>query len=400
MAWPGTESRSIIHLNVADFAVAVERVIDSRLRDRPVIVAAPGASRSAVYDMSEEAYREGIRKGMAVRRARTLCPKAEVVSPHPHHYERAMQRLFKETRRFSPLVESEEISGHLFMDLTGSGRLFGPPPDVAWRIRKDVRSDLGFDPIWSVAPNKLIAKVATRLVKPDGEYIVQPGEEEDFLRPLPIHILPGLEKEDIMAFREFHITHIGQAAIWTPDQLTTVFGKRGHDFFQAFRGIDRAPVRPVGQKESLAQAEHEFGEDTNDQARIEAVLYQLVERAGAGLRKNGLAARRTAVRLDYSDGVRIIRQKTDPAGTANDFKLFALARTALALAWQRRVRIRHIRLVCDRLIHPSAQYDLFAPLESEPRMTDRLVDAFDQIRQRFGHQAVYMGRTLAAGEAS
>ncbi len=173
------ENRSIVHLNVADFAVAVERVVDSRLRDRPVIIAPQGASRAMVYDMSEEAYQAGVRKGMALRRAQRLCGRgAEILPPHPDRYERAMQAFFKHTLPYSPRIEAEERTGHLFVDLTGTGRLFGPPPDVAWRIRKTVKTDLSLDPIWSVAPNKLVAKVASRVVKPVGEYIVEAGDEE------------------------------------------------------------------------------------------------------------------------------------------------------------------------------------------------------------------------------
>ena len=174
--------RSIIHLNVADFAVAVERVVDRRLRDRPVIVAPEGAARATVYDMSDEAYQEGVRKGMALHRARRYCRDAIVLSPRTDHYERAMTRLVKHTLPYSPLVEMTDCQGHLFLDATGTSRLFGPPPDVAWRLRKAVRKDMGFDPIWSVAPNKLMAKVATRIVKPLGEYIVGAGDETMVLK--------------------------------------------------------------------------------------------------------------------------------------------------------------------------------------------------------------------------
>ena len=164
--------RKIIHINVADFAVAVERVLDARLCRRPVIIAAEGAARSAVYDMSDEAFGAGVRKGMLLRRAKRRCPEAAVLLPRPHRYERAMKDLFRRALPFSPRVEPGERDGHLFLDATGTGRLFGPAVDVAWRLQRQVRSDMGLDPIWSVAPNKLTAKVATRLVKPTGEYVV------------------------------------------------------------------------------------------------------------------------------------------------------------------------------------------------------------------------------------
>jgi len=396
LSWLENKDRTIIHLNVADFAVAVERVIDARLRDRPVIIAPQGASRAAVYDMSEEAYQAGVRKGMALRRAQRFCREAMVLPPHPDRYERAMKSFLGHILPYSPLIEAEEGNGHLFVDLTGTGRLFGPPPDVAWRIRKTVRSDLGFDPIWSVAPNKLVAKVATRVVKPTGEYIVEAGEESAFLHPLAICLLPGLEREDLLRFREFHVSKVGQAARWTTGQLEVIFGKRGRDLYQMLRGIDASPVLPAERKPPILTADHEFGDDTNDLGLIEAALYRLAEQVGRKLRKQGRVARRIGILLDYSDGVRVTRQKSSKTGTANDFKLFALAQTALELALTRRVRVRHLRLACDRLIYPPAQQELFSLDEQETQASENLVIALDQIRNRFGRSAIRMGRSLAA----
>ena len=169
--------RSVIHLNVADFAVAVERAVDRRLQRRPLVIAPEGAVRAVVYDMSEEAYQAGVRKGMALGRARRLCPTAAILPPHPARYVQAMQTLVRQARPYSPLVEPGIGDGHLFVDVTGTGRLFGPPADVAWRLRRQAREALGLAPVWSVAANKLVAKVATRLVKPGGECVVAPGNE-------------------------------------------------------------------------------------------------------------------------------------------------------------------------------------------------------------------------------
>ena len=105
--------RSIIHLNIADFAVAVERAVDGRLKGRPVIIAPEGAARAAVYDMSQEAYLAGIRKGMALRHAVRLCKDAKLLPPHPDRYEHAMRTLFKLSLPYSPLIETGEIDGHV-----------------------------------------------------------------------------------------------------------------------------------------------------------------------------------------------------------------------------------------------------------------------------------------------
>jgi DNA polymerase-4 len=388
--------RSIIHLNIADFAVAVERAVDGRLKDRPVIIAPEGAARAAVYDMSEEAYRNGIRKGMALRRAVRLCQDAKILPPHPDRYEHAMRSLLKQTLPYSPLIETGEADGHLFMDVSGTARLFGLPRDLAWRLRRQVKNHLGLDPIWSVAPNKLVAKVATRLVKPDGEYIVDAGEEEAFLAPLPINLVPGIENDDLLRLREFNLSRVSQFTALSLEQLQIPFGARALFLYETARGIDPSPVLPIGQKPPKVIADHEFGNDTNDRSSLESVLYRLVEQIGDQLRRRRRAARRVAVILDYSDGMRCARQLAARPATANDLTLFQLARRTLRLAWTRRVRIRHVRLICDRLIFPPAQLELFADEQEETRKRDHLIIAIDSIRHRFGSEAVRVGRTLAA----
>jgi len=388
--------RSIIHLNIADFAVAVERALDNRLRDRPVIIAPEGAARAAVYDMSEEAYRSGIRKGMALRRAARLCKDAQILPPHPDRYEHTMSALLKRTLPYSPLIESGETDGHLFVDVTGSARLFGPPMDVAWRLRRQVKKDLGLDPIWSVAPNKLVAKVATRLVKPDGEYIVGSGEEEALLAPLPIGLVPGIERNDLLRLQEFNLSRVSHLTALNLAQLQIPFGTRARFLYEAARGIDPSPVLPVGQKPPQIIVDHEFGNDTNDKPTLESALYRLIEQAGDKLRRQRRAARRVAVILDYSDGMRCARQLAAKPATANDFTLFELARRTLRLAWTRRIRIRHVRLICDRLTFPPAQLQLFADDQKQKDQRDNLISAVDRIRLRFGQESIQAGRTMAA----
>jgi len=388
--------RSIIHLNVADFAVAVERVVDSRLRGRPVIIVPQGAVRAVVYDMSEEAYKSGVRKKMPLTRALRYCPDAAVLPPNPHRYERAMAQFIKHLLPYSPLVEIADYNGHLFLDATGTGKLFGPTPDVAWRIRKAVRTDMGFDPIWSVASNKMVAKVATRIVKPTGEYIVGAGDEAAFLKPLPLSLIPGIEHDDLKRFFEFNITCAGHVANLLLEQLEVLFGPRSLSLYDVVRGIDQSPVFPVGQKRPVVCFDYEFGNDTNDVTKVENTLYCLVEQAGHNLRKLQLAAKRVKVVIDYSDGGRTDRQTRVKLPTANDCHLFAAAKTALKHAWKRRVRIRYLRLICDHLTcPPPVQMDLFTEYKKEKKISDSLIATLDAVRLRFGFNAVRIGRTLA-----
>jgi DNA polymerase-4 len=388
--------RAIIHLNVADFAVAVERSIDRRLRERPVIIAPEGAARATVYDMSEEAYQAGVRKGMSLRHARRCCADARLVAPHPPLYAQVMQSLIHQARPYSPLIEPGEADGHLFMDVTGTSRLFGPPVDVAWRLRRQARTDLHLAPIWAVAPNKLVAKVATRLVKPDGEYIVGAGEEEAFLAPQSLGLVPGIERNDLIRLRDFNFTRAGQVAGLSLEELQTPFGRRAGYLYETVRGIDASPVRPLGERPPRIVRRHTFTDDAHAPAALESALYRLVEQAGRRLRDRRLAARRVAIRLNFSDGLTRTRQRALRPATANDPTLFDRARAALYLAWQRRVRIRHLELICDRLTFPPAQQPLFPEDRDIFRRRTRLAAAMDAIRDRFGTAAIKVGRTLAA----
>jgi len=383
-------TREIIHLNVADFAVAVERGLDTRLRERPVVIAPEGASRAAVFDMSDEAFQQGIRKGMALARARRLCRDTVVIAPHVDRYEQAMRALLARALPYSPLIEMTDTNGHLFIDSTGTSRLFGPAYDVAWRIRKAVRTELGLDPIWSVAHNKLLAKVATRVVKPAGEYILEEGQELAFLSPLPVGLLPGLDAGDLYRLREFRLDRVGQVLAWTLPQLEVVFAGRGQLVYESVRGVDGSPVLPVGQERPEIAADHDFGNDSNDVATLHAALFALIEKSGHKLRQRRLAAQRLGIVLDYSDGMRASRQGAIAPASANDRRLFAAAKLVLDRTWARRVRIRHLRLCLDRLTFPPAQLDLFE--DRGLAADERLMHSLDAIRGKFGEAAVRFGR--------
>ena len=398
------DERSIVHLNVADFAVAVERAGDGRLRGRPVIVAPQGASRAAVYDMSEEAYRAGVRKGMPLAQALRCARGAAVTPPHPDRYQRAMLAFLQRALPYSPLVESSDGLGHVFLDVTGTRGLFGAPEDVAWRIRRAARDELNLDPIWSVAPSKLVAKVATRIVKPTGECMVERGDEEEFLGPLSVDLLPGIESEDRRLLRELNLLRAAQVARLGLGELSSVFGRGARVIYETVRGIDPSPVLPAGQEPPSVQATWEFATDTNQREALEGSLFSLVEKVSAELRRRRLAARRMGVILDYSDGVRFVRSATCDPASANLFRLFEQVRRALGMGDGpcplRRVRLRQVRVLADRLVFPPAQLCLFAEDNAAERRETSLCATLDRIRARFGDQAIRLGRSQPGGQAA
>lgn len=394
--------RRIIHLNIADFSVAVERLLDSSLRGRPVIIAAP-SPRAVVDDMSDEAYADGVRKGMLLNAARHRCRAALVLPPRPEHYRKALNRCLEHARHYTPLVERSSGNGHLYLDVTGTHRLFGPPPDIGWQLRNTLRHDLGLDPIWSIASSKLVAKVASRLVKPRGEYIVGGGEEVPFLAPLPLDLLPGIAEVDLIRLRHVNIRRVHQVAALSAQELSVLCDQRAHLLYQVVRGIDPSPVQPAGPPGSEFAYQHTFSPDTNQEAAVRAALITLVQQAGYGLRQRRLGCRRVGVALLYSDGVRLSRQAVTQIPASDDQALQQLALTALYRGWHRRVRLRQISIACSLVQHPVHQLSLFAAADPRLQKNKRLSEAFDAIRARCGEDKIRQGcqqPLLAGREAS
>jgi DNA polymerase-4 len=387
--------RAVIHLNIADFAVAVETNRSPALRGRPLIIAPEGAPRAVVYDMSDKAYQEGIRKGMPLARARRLDRNIPVLAPGFNRYEAAMKDLLKETFAFTPLVEYGQADGHIFMDVTASGRLFGPSADMAFRLKKTFKSTFNLDPIWSVATSKLVAKVATRLVKPLGEYIVAPGDEEAFLAPLPLHLIPGLTTADLNRLGEFNLFSVSEARRLTLEQLKIPFLQKAPLIYDWIRGMDPAPVRAFSETASTLSADHEFSDDTNHAGSLRSALYLMIEQICKALRDKNLHGGGTKLILSYSDGVQSASTSKLSPSTSNDTVLFKKCALLLDKAWTRRVRIRHMRLICKTLCPPMVQAELFAPETRETKQA-ALIRAMDKIRNRFGHAAIQAGLTLTS----
>ncbi len=390
-------SRSIIHLNIADFAAAVEINQQPSFRGYPLIIAPTGAPRAVVHDMSEEAYKQGVRKGMPLARVRRLNKKIKILPPSFNRYELVMKDLLKESFTFSPLIESGKSDGHIFMDVTGSSRLFGPSVDIAFRLKKAFKKTFNLDPVWSVATNKLIAKVATRVVKPSGEYIVAPGDEKAFLAPLPLHLIPGLIKSDLTRFKEFNLFSICQARALTMEQLEIPCHNRASLIHDYIRGIDTAPVAASCEDFSSIYADHEFSEDTNSAALLKQALYFMVEKICKNLRDRKFTCAAAKIIISYSDGMQKSSKLKITPSTYNDMIMFKKCSLLLDKAWTRRVRIRHMRLVCEKLSAPQSQVDLFACNTKRNRQAD-LIAAMDKIRAKFGRVSIKTGLAMMVSD--
>jgi DNA polymerase IV len=382
--------RRIIHLNIADFSVAVERLLDTSLKGKALIIADP-SPRAVVFDMSDEAYVDGVRKGMLLNAARHRCRNALVLPPRPAQYHKAMHRCLEHALHYTPLVERSSGNGHLYLDVTGTHRLFGPTPDIGWRLRNTLRRDLGLDPIWSVAANKLVAKVASRLVKPRGEYIVGGGEEIPFLSPLPLSLLPGVAAADLHRLRHVNIDRVHQVAALSVRELSVLCDQRARHLYQVARGIDLSPVHPCGPPGSEYAHQHVFSPDTNQETLVRAAVISLAQQVGYSLRQQHLGCRRVAISLLYSDGIAVARQAVAKVPMEDDAALQQMALTALYRGWHRRVRLRQVGIACSLIQHPAQQLSLFAAIDSKQEKNKRLSAAFDAIRSRCGHDKIMRG---------
>jgi len=383
---------AIIHLNIADFATAVETCLQPSLKGYPIIIAPGNAPRAVVYDMSDEAYKQGIRKGMPLARAARLNKKIKILPPDFNRYELVMKDLVKETIAFTPLVESGSTDGHVFLDVTRSCRLFGPPVDVAFRLKKAIKKRFGLEPIWSVATNKLVAKVATRVVKPLGEYIVPPGDEEDFLAPLPVELIPGISKTDLKLLMEFNLFQVAQARALSLEQLSVPFDHRASVIYERIRGIDPAPVAAFNKGGAMIRADHEFADDTNNGNMLKKALYLMGETMCRALREQQLSCGAARIILSYSDGLQTERKIKLVPASSNEMVMFKKCICLLEKAWTRRVRVRHMRLICEKLCPGHVQIDLFSGRTKADRQSD-LINTIDKIRMKFGADAVVMALT-------
>ncbi len=224
--------------------------------------------------------------------------------------------------------------------------------------------------------------------------MVRAGDEAAVLCELPLHLVPGIGIGDLRRLWEFNLRWTGDAARLSLDQLDVIVGPRNHLLYDAVRGIDDTPVRPANRCPPTVSREHGFGDDTNERTQVDAALYAMVESVGAALRRQRLAAGRMGIVLDYSDGVRMARSQGVRPPSANDIRLFETAGQVLDRAWHRRVRIRHLRLVCDRLGTAPVQRPIFESQRREWERNERFVAALDAVRERFGPGAIRVGRAL------
>jgi DNA polymerase-4 len=351
--------RTILHVDLDAFFVAVEQALDPSLRGRCVVVGGDHKGRG-VATASYEARRYGLHSGMPLATAQRLCPQAVFLRGDFHRYEEASHAFHAILRDFSPLVESGGLD-EAYLDLTGCEPVAGAPLDAARRIRARVRDELSLAASVGVATSKTVAKIASDAAKPDGLLEVVAGQEAAFA-PMPVRHParrgprwrpPGLAASDP-----------GTCRLAGEARLRGLFGRHGPRLAERARGIDPSLVLAAGAPAKSVSREGTFAYDVSDVATLRAVLRGYCESVGADLRRMGRRARSLTIKLRYGDFTTITRSLTVDQPTHRDL-LYAAAERLLDAALARRPPLRLIGFGASNLAKTPCNYPWKRPPGSD-----------------------------------
>jgi DNA polymerase IV len=388
---PPTGEATILHADLDAFFASVEQRDDPRLRGRPVIVGG-GVVMAASY----EARACGVRGAMGGREARRLCPHAVVVEPRMAAYSEASRAVFAVFERTTPLVEGISID-EAFLDVGGLRRTAGAPPEIAVRLRRQVREEVGLAITVGVARTKFLAKVASAGAKPDGLLVVPPDGETAFLHPLPVERLWGVGPKTAARLRARGLTTVGEVALVPEPALVAMLGPAsGRHLHALAHHRDPRPVEGGRRRKSMgAQSAMRLARHSPEE--IDARLAALVDRVARRMRIAGRVGRTVTIRLRFADFARATRAHTLAEATAHTATLLGAARDLLAAAMPT-IRHRGITLVgisVGNLVDDDA-VQLALPFDRTA--AGALDAALDDLRARFGTdavtRAVHLGRDL------
>ncbi|MFL5946807.1 MAG: DNA polymerase IV [Gaiellaceae bacterium] len=381
------QEATILHADLDSFYASVEQRDDPRLRGRPVIVGA-----GVVLAASYEAKACGVRTAMGGRTARRLCPGAVVVSPRMSAYSEASKAVYRVFEDVSPVVEGLSID-EAFLDVRGMRRLAGSPTEIAAGLRRAVRERVGLPITVGIARTKFLAKVASAVAKPDGLLLVPPDRELTFLHALPVERLWGVGDVTAARLHELGIATVREVAGMSEAALVALLGRAaGRQLHALSHNRDARPVEPRRRRRSIG-AQCALGRRRRND--VETVLLGLVDRVTRRMRAAHRVGRTVTLRLRFDDFTRATRSFTVDEPTAETQAIFDVARGLLA-AESRMIERRGLTLVGVAVSNLANEAPLQLPLPFEQRSALDLDLAIDEIRTRFGldaiKRAVLLGR--------
>jgi DNA polymerase-4 len=387
-----TSHRAIIHVDMDAFYASVEQLDRPELRGRPVVVGGAGA-RGVVATASYEARRFGIRSAMPGVAARRLCPDAVFLAPRMERYAEVSARVFAILDGFSPLVEGLSLD-EAFVDVTASQRLLGELARIGPEVRRRVREELGLPCSVGMAHNKLLAKLATELAKPDGVFHLRPEAVQSTLDPLPVGRLWTIGEVAAKRLASVGVRTVGELRTAELVQVARALGNHAATARRLAAGIDEREVVPDREEKSIG-AERTFDRDLATLEAARAWLLRLCEKVGERARSHALRGRTVTVKLRTPPFETHTRRTTLPEAVDATGAIHAAA-LALLESWWTQAPLKRLRLLGVTLSGFDAargQPGLFAPAARAG-----LDPVADRINQRFGRGAIRRARTLPGAD--
>lgn len=383
-------NRNIIHIHIPTFPITLERLNHPELRERPVVVVPPQSDRALIMTASSEARREGIYKGMAIGKALRFCPELTVLPPNPGLVEKGSMLLAKAVAEYTPVWEPSK-PGHIYMDVTGTERLWGRAKDTAGRIRRDIEKRLSLPGALGVAGNKMVSSIASRLLPFNGIMDVDHGRESSFMAPLEVDYLPGVgHVRRRMLLEELNISLVREISVMDTGSLRVIFKQEAWMIHQRSIGIDPTPVLPPSSEPEVSDS-ITLHRDTNDDERLLGELYGLVEKCSQRLRKRGVKPERAELQIRYLDQVESNRKASLSSHGYWESELYPVIEELFFKACDRRCGIRFMRVRFTCLSNTSGQLPLFPGPRPEAVKRNKISVAMDRIREQYGERIIKYG---------
>jgi len=356
-------------------------------------VAPQQSDRALILAVSSEARREGIFKGMAIGKAQRFCPEVTVLPPNPGLVEKGSMLLARAVSEYTPVWEPSK-PGHVYLDVTGTRRLWGRAKDAAWRISRDINARLSLSGAVGVAGNKMVSSIASRLLSSGEIMDVDHGRESSFMAPLKVDYLPGVghvRKRTLL--EELNISLVREVAEMDAGNLRLIFKKQAWVIHQRAIGIDPTPVLPPSSEPEITESVT-LDRDINDDEKLLGELYSLVEKCARRLRKRGICPGRAGLKIRYSDQMENTRSALLSSRGYWESELYPVIENLFFKTCVRRCGVRFMRVRLTDLSKTSGQLLLFSRPNPEILKKNEVSAAMDRIRDRYGDGGINYGKAI------
>lgn len=387
MASSDQEIKHILHLDLDSFFVSVERLLDTRLMGKPILIGGT-TDRGVVASCSYEARAFGIHSAMPMKMARQLCPDAIIIRGNSGTYSKYSDMVTEVIQQEVPVFEKTSID-EFYADLTGMDRFFGCAK-LAGEIRHKIIKETGLPNSFGLSMNKTVSKIATGEAKPNNHMEILRGTERSFLAPLSVRKIPGVGTKTYQTLRNLGIKQIKTIQEMPNEVVENVLGQNGIGLWKKANGIDNSPVVPYNERKSIS-TERTFDRDTTDINKLKSIMLAMAENLAFQLRRGKKLTACVTVKIRYSDFQTQTLQARIPY-TSADHILIAKVMELFEKIYNRRLLVRLIGVKYSHLVGGGYQINLFEDTEE----FINLYQAMDKIRERFGDRAVLRASGIEA----